>query len=244
MTLLEACVDTLASARAAVEGTADRIELCADLADGGTTPSHGTIAVVTEQLDIPVVVLIRPRGGGFVYSPEECAIMRRDVQHARALGARGVAVGALTAKGDVDTFTMETMREAARDMEVTFHRAFDVCRDPYAALEVLQRLGMTRILTSGQRASAVEGKEVLAELVRSAAGKIVIMAGGGVDETNAAELVRDTGVTEIHVRGTRALTEQVVFHEHAVPFRKALPADENVRLVTDAERLRAIRRAV
>ena len=244
MTLIEACVDTLASAHAAEEGGADRIELCADLADGGTTPSHGTITVVTEQLDIPVVVLIRPRGGGFVYTAAECAIMRRDVQHARALGARGVAVGALTPNGDIDTFTTETLREAARDMDVTFHRAFDVCRDPFAALEALQRIGVTRILTSGQRASAVEGAALLAELVRRAAGKIGIMAGGGVDEANAAELVRSTGVTEIHVRGTRQLTEQVVFHDHPVPFRKALPDDETVRCVTDVERLKAIRTAL
>ncbi len=244
MTVIEACVDTLQSAHAAQSGGAGRIELCADLADGGTTPSHGIIATVTEQLEIPVVVLVRPRGGGFVYSAEECVIMRREVQHARALGARGVAVGALTANGDVDTFTLETLREAARDMDVTFHRAFDVCRDPAAALETLVQLGYTRVLSSGQRATAVEGKDLLAELVRQAAGKIVIMAGGGVDETNAAGLVHDTGVTEIHVRGTRELTEPISFHDHPVPFRKALPDNENVRRVTDAERVRAIRAAV
>jgi copper homeostasis protein len=245
MTLcIECCVDTIESAHAARSGGADRIELCADLADGGTTPSHGAITVICEQLDVPVVVLVRPRGGGFVYASDECMVMRRDVQHARALGARGVAVGALTANGDVDTFVLDTLREAARDMDVTFHRAFDVCRDPFRALETLMEHGVTRVLTSGQRATAWDGRELIAQLVRQAAGRIVIMAGGGVDETNAAELVSATGVTEIHVRGTREIDEQLVFHQHAVPFRKALPGDERVRRVTDAERVRAIRVAV
>ncbi len=244
MVRIEACVDTIESAHAAVQGGADRIELCADLADGGTTPSHGAITVVTEQLEIPVVVLIRPRGGGFVYSADDCAAMRRDVQHARALGARGVAVGALTAKGEIDTFTLETLREAARDMEVTFHRAFDACRDPGAALQLLMRYGVTRLLTSGQRASAWEGRDVIADLVRQAAGKIVIMAGGGVDESNVAELVRTTGVTEVHVRGTREVPGQVVFHDHPVPFRKALPENEQMRRVTDPDRIAAVRAAV
>ncbi|MES2124583.1 MAG: copper homeostasis protein CutC [Gemmatimonadota bacterium] len=239
--ILEACVDTIHSARNAQAGGADRVELCDNLADAGTTPSHATIAMAVETLIIPVFPIIRCRGGGFVYEPEEIEVMRRDIVHARELGCPGVVVGALTDQGEVDSHAVMVFREAAGEMALTFHRAFDVAADPVIALETLIDLGVDRILTSGQRATAWEGRELIAALRRQAEGRLIVMAGGGVDESNAAELVRLTGVQEIHVRGTMPWREQVNFHDDPVPFRRALSDDETVRYVTDPVRIGAIR---
>ncbi len=239
--LIEACVDTVASAINAERGGADRVELCDNLADAGTTPSHGTIVAALAALTIPVFPIIRLRGGSFVYEPDEIAIMTSDIAHARALGVHGVVVGALTANGDVDTVAIGRWQEEASDLPITFHRAFDVCRDPVAALETLIRLGVNRVLSSGRRETAWEGREELAAAARQAEGRIVVMAGGGVDETNAAELVRHTGVRELHVRGTMPFRETMNFQEHPVPFRRNWPEDETVRFVTDPVRIGAIR---
>lgn len=241
--LIEACVDTVPSAIAAQAGGADRVELCDNLSEGGTTPSHGTIGMAVEHLTIPVFPLIRPRGGSFVYDDDEVEVMRRDVKHARWLGAHGVVVGALTADGAVDERAVRLLQDAAKDIPVTFHRAFDVCRDPVAALEALIGLGVARVLTSGQRATAWEGRTLIANLRRQAEGRITVLAGGGIDESNAAGLVRETGVSEIHVRGTMPFREAVTFHEHPVPFRRPTGEDEGTRFVTDPIRIGAIRAA-
>ena len=242
--LIEACVDTLTSALNAERGGAGRVELCDNLADAGTTPSHGVLRLVLEQLTIPAFPIIRPRGGGFVYGKDDAAVTVADLRHARNLGAPGAVIGALTAAGEVDERLIGALREEATGMQLTFHRAFDACRDPAAALETLIRLGVDRVLTSGQAATAWEGRAVIGAMVRQANGRIVIMAGGDVDADNAADLVRETGVGEIHVRGTSPVSEPMLFHDHVVPFRRALPTDERVRSVTDPARLRAIRAAV
>jgi copper homeostasis protein len=241
---IEACIDSYPSGLAAQLGGADRVELCDNLADGGTTPSHGALALALEQLTIPVFPIIRPRGGSFCYSADEIAVMERDVVHAAELGAPGLVIGALTPTGEIDEDTVGLLQAVAEDCVLTFHRAFDVCRDPHQALETLIRLGVQRVLTSGQRATAQEGRQLIAELVRQAGDRIVIMAGGDIDEHNAAGLVRETGVREIHVRGTSPVREPMVFHDHAVPFRRPLPVDEAMRSVTDPVRLLAIRRAL
>jgi copper homeostasis protein len=241
---IEACVDSYSSARYAEVGGADRVELCDNLADGGTTPSHGALALALERLTIPVFPIIRPRGGSFCYSEEEIIAMERDVVHAAELGAPGLVIGALTRSGEIDEQTVALLQAVAEDCVLTFHRAFDVCRDPHQALETLIRLGVQRVLTSGQRATAWEGRTLIAELVQQAGDRIVIMAGGDIDERNAASLVRETGVQEIHVRGTSRVSETMVFHDHPVPFRRPLPTDESERSVTDPERLLAIRKTM
>lgn len=241
--LIEACVDSVQSAINAQVGGANRVELCDNLADAGTTPSHGTMVAALAALDIPIFPIIRLRGGGFVYDAAELEIMRLDVSHARELGCNGVVIGALTDRGEVDAHAVMLLKAAAGDLPVTFHRAFDVCIDPIIALETLIDLGVDRILTSGQRETAWEGRELIAGLRRQAEGRIVIMAGGGVDESNAAELVRETGVTELHVRGTMPWREVMNFHEDPVPFRRNLSGDESVRFVTDPVRIGAIRAA-
>lgn len=240
--LIEACVDTLTSAHNAEAGSADRIELCDNLGDAGTTPSHGMLRLALEQLTLVVFPIIRPRGGGFAYDENDVAVMRADLQHAHDLGAPGAVIGAITAEGDIHEAVTAALRADAPDMQLTFHRAFDVCRDPHAALETLIQLGINRVLTSGQAEDAWEGRDLIASLVRQAAGRITILAGGGVNEENAAELVHMTGVTELHVRG--ATLRGDAGPRRSISFRKALPKDELARGVTDAARVAAIRRAV
>ncbi len=201
--LLESCVETVAAGAAAPADGAGRIELCENLAVGGVTPAPAVLAEVRKRLSIGVFVLIRPRGGDFRYSAQEYEAMRRDVASARELGADGVVIGGLTAAGDLDEAGMRRLLDAAEGLPATFHRAFDAARDPQAALETLIGLGFRRVLTSGQAPTAAEGIPVLAALVQQARGRIGILAGGAIDETNVARIVRETGVTEIHLRSSR-----------------------------------------
>lgn len=240
--LIEACIDDLVSARNAAAGGAHRLELCDNLADGGTTPSHGITAHLLERSSIPVFPIVRCRGGGFHYAADELDVMRRDVADFALLGAPGVVLGALTAEADIDQLAIARLRDSAGEMSITFHRAFDHCRDPMAALETLIGLGIDRVLTSGQRARAWEGRELIATLVEQAAGRIIVMAGGGIGEQDVEALVRETGVREVHVRATMIVRDAAAWETRsAVPFRRALPGDEAARLVTDPQRIAAIR---
>jgi copper homeostasis protein len=206
--LLEACVETVEAALAAAEGGARRIELCADLDAGGVTPHAELLHACVARLRIPVFVLIRSRPGAFVFAKSERETMRHQVAVARALGASGVVIGGLTATGDVDETMVAELIRAADSLPVSFHRAFDEVREPRVALERLIALGIGRVLTSGRAPSALEGAEVIGALVEQAAGRIAIVAGGGVRAPNVKELVRRTGVTEVHSR-TPASADQV-----------------------------------
>ena len=198
MVTCEVCVEGFSGAQAAAEGGAHRIELCAGLVEGGTTPSHGAMALALERLEIPTVVLIRPRGGDFLYSREELETMLRDISLAKEAGAFGVATGALTKDGRVDEGAMRQIREAAGPMSLTFHRAFDMVHDPWASLESLVELGADRILTSGGERSVPEALESLQALVERAKDRISIMPGGGIREANIREIVERTGAREVH----------------------------------------------
>lgn len=235
--LVEACVDSVLSAVAAERGGAGRLELCASLADGGTTPSAGMLSAVKAATRLPVVLIVRPRGGAFVYTDAEIGVMRLDIEAARMLGADGVAIGALTADGRVDAHQVHTLVAAAGAMPVTFHRAFDATRDRDQALETLIQLGVKRILTSGGATSALEGAAAIAALVKRAAGQIEIMAGGGVREEHVQELVHRTGVREVHVRGARFARAAAAVNER-VRLRKPLPEDETAWEETDESRIR------
>jgi copper homeostasis protein len=195
---LEVCVDSLASAQAAKDGGASRLELCANLSAGGTTPSHGLIEQVRSRCDLKLHVLVRPRGGDFLYSDDEFAVMLRDVALAKSLGVDGVVIGALAADGAVDVVRMRSLIEAASPLSVTFHRAFDMAADPFAALDDVIALGCDRLLTSGQAVTAYAGRGLIAELVSRAGDRIAIMPGGGVSAQNAAAIVADTRVRELH----------------------------------------------
>ena len=237
--LVEACVDSVASAIAAEQGGARRVELCDALFDGGTTPSAGMIAACKEAVSIPVFVMVRPRGGGFVYSDAERDVMRRDVVVARELGADGVVIGGLLPNGGIDLPLVRMLVEAARGLPVTFHRAFDLTPDLGAALELLAAAGVQRILTAGGASSAAEGASMLGTLVRRAGTRIVVMAGGGVREENVRTLVSTSGVREIHVRLTR-LTRGAAPPAHGeLRVRRPLPGDEAVWEETDEQRIRS-----
>jgi len=236
--LVEACVDSVASALAAERGGAARVELCDGLFDGGTTPSAGMISAVKAAVRIPVFVLVRPRGGGFVYRDEEIGVMRLDIEAARMLGADGVVVGTLTGDARVDAEPLRALVDAARDLPVTFHRAFDLARDLDQALETLMQSGVSRVLTSGGAATALEGVSAIASLAGRAAGQIAVMAGGGLREEHVQEIVHRTGVREVHVRGTRTASQPLQPAREQVRLRKPLPADESAWEETDERRIR------
>lgn len=201
--LVEAAVESLEDALAAVDGGADRLELCANLADGGTTPSEDLIADVVEQVAIPVFVMIRPRGGSFVYSTTELEDMRRSMDRARELDVDGFVLGVLNTSNRIDTIRTQSLVDVAGDLPVTFHRAFDRVADRIDALDALIDLGIGRVLTSGGAPTASQGTAQLRELVETAGDAIVILAGGGVRFQNVVELVEETGVTEVHARCER-----------------------------------------
>lgn len=237
---IEACVDTVHSARAAEGGGADRIELCDNLVEGGTTPSAGMIEECVARLGIPVFVIVRPRGGDFLYTSSEITVMLRDIAHAKTLGAAGIVAGALERDASISRTAMRELLIAAAPLPVTFHRAFDACRDPRAALEALVELGVSRILTSGQAATALEGATAIAASVEQAAGRIGVIAGGGVDEDSVAELVRVTGVREVHIRGTVPVGSGMDWRRDGLSLVKPV-LERDVRAVTDADRVRAVR---
>ena len=199
--LIEGCVDSYLSAAAAVAGDADRLELCANLAIGGTTPSPFLFQQVHQDFSIPVNVLIRPRFGDFLYDDHELEEMAQSIQMFRDLGANGVVIGVLTSEGVLDQDRMKTLMAQAGDMEVTLHRAFDMTRDPLEALETAISLGCRTILTSGQAQNALAGKEVLHQLQKQAAGRIHIMAGSGVKKENIREIYEYTGIRAFHTTG-------------------------------------------
>lgn len=203
--LLEVAANSVASALAAQAGGAGRVELCAALELGGLTPSHAVIAMVRERLRIPLYVLIRPRAGDFLYDEPECEAMRRDIETCAALGCDGVVLGVLDADGDVDVARCRALMAAAGGMGVTFHRAFDLARDPRRALETIAALGCERVLTSGGQASAMEGAALIRALVAQAAGRVSVMPGAGVDAGNLAALAAATGASEFHASAKRQL---------------------------------------
>jgi copper homeostasis protein len=213
---IEICVDSVASALAAERGRADRIELCSNLREGGTTPSGGTVEVVRSAISLGMQVMIRPRSGDFRYSGEEFEIMRRDILAARRFRANGVVLGLLKEDGSIDVERTRELVELARPLTVTFHRAFDLSSDlaldVKGALEAVILTGADRILTSGGKPTAMEARSVLANLVRAAEGRIRILACGGIDASNAATIIRDTEVSEVHAGLRRPLRNATPLH--------------------------------
>lgn len=204
--LLEIAADGLRSALAAEAGGADRVELCADLANGGVTPSVGVIAAVRDVLALPVHVLIRPRAGDFCYSRAEIRVMQYDIEQCARLGCHGIVIGALDTAGDVDLKACRELMAVAGAMSITFHRAFDAVRDRQIALEALIGLGCARVLTSGGSVSAPEGATAIAAVVRQAAGRIGVMAAAGIRSEHVRELIAATGVREIHASASARQT--------------------------------------
>lgn len=239
MAILEICAGSVESAIAARDGGAKRIELCAALEVGGVTPSAGLIAEARKIEGLILNVIIRPRGGDFLYNEYEVACMTEDIRTCKRLGADGVVIGALTADGDIDTATCKKLIEAAEGMSITFHRAFDMCRDPHKALEELVSLGCDRVLTSGQAPTAEAGILLLKQLVEKADGRIIIMPGCGVNSANAATILKDTGATEIHASARKSVGSGMVFRHSGVSMGNP-DCDEYARKETDVNEVRAI----
>ena len=200
MTLIEAAVETLESSLAAERAGVDRIELCDNLSEGGTTPDGGLVAAIVERMRLPVFVLIRPRAGDFVYSESQFDVMIRDIELTRTMGIAGIVTGALDAYGRVDVKRTRSLVKAAGGLPVTFHRAIDSAANLAVALDDAIEAGVSRVLTSGGAPTALEGVEVIAALVLQAQQRVSIIAGGGIRERNVREVVARTGVHEVHGR--------------------------------------------
>ena len=236
--LLEVAANSVASAGAAQDGGAGRVELCAALELGGLTPSHAVIALARERLRIPLYVLIRPRAGDFLYDDPDIEAMRRDIETCAALGCDGVVLGALDAEGHVDVARCRALVDSAGRMGVTFHRAFDLTSDPYRALEDVVALGCERLLTSGGQASAMEGAPLIRELLARSAGRLSVMPGAGVHAGNIAALAAATGAGEFHASAKRQLPSGMRYR----PRRLAdMQAGE---LRSDVEQVRALVKAL
>ena len=241
--LVEVCVDSVASAIAAERGGAGRVELCNNLLEGGVTPSAGLIELVRARVKVGLQVMIRPRGGDFFYTAEEFEIMRRDIATAKDLGADGVVLGILDAAGNVNVERTRELVELARPLHVTFHRAFDMAVDLLRALEDVCGSGADRLLTSGGEQSAWQGVESIARVVKEARGRIVIMAGSGINEKNAASIVEQTGVTEIHV-GLGSILESPMIYRNPRVSMGVAAGREYQRVQVREEDVLKLRRAI
>ncbi len=238
--LLEACVNSAISAIEAQRGGANRVELCENMADGGCTPSAGTISFTKKHLTIPVFVMIRPRGADFLYAYEEYEIMKEDIRIAKSLGADGVVFGILQPDGRIDRGRMMELVALARPMGITCHRAFDMTRDPLEALDDLIGLGIDRVLTSGQADSALEGSSLICQLIGHSNGRIVIMPGHGIKEHNLSQVVKETGATEYHMYLTKEVTGNMTFIRDGVKMGKPKMSEYNYTQV-DTERVKKAR---
>ncbi|MDW7695118.1 copper homeostasis protein CutC [Flammeovirgaceae bacterium SG7u.111] len=240
--LIEVVTDSVASCVNAELGGADRVELCDNLFEGGTTPSAGMIKLVRQKVKIDLMVMIRPRGGDFLYSPEELEVMKEDIKVAKELGVNGVVFGLLTPDGVIDKNKTKELIEIARPLSVTFHRAFDMVTDPFQALEDLIELGVDRILSSGLERSALEGVDLLKELIEKAGGRIIILVGGGIRPHNIEKIVAKTGAKECHVSGRKPVESGMRFRNGRVSMGGALQLPEYSISVVDSSVIQSFRK--
>jgi copper homeostasis protein len=238
--IFEICVDAVAGVRAAKAAGAQRVELCGDLIEGGTTPSRGMMRRARTITGIGLHVMIRPRGGDFLFDDDEFAIMEADIETAKDEGADGVVIGLLTEAATIDEERTQVLIARARPLSVTFHRAFDMTPDPFAALETLVKLGVDRVLTSGQEASVLEGLPLIAELVRKAGGRIIVMPGGGITERNAARIVAAASPREMHFAALEPAPSGMKFRRGHVFMGGELRPPEYDRLTTSADTVRSV----
>lgn len=221
---IEVCAYSLQSCLTAQAAGAQRIELCGGQAEGGTTPSVGLIQLARQHLTIPLYIMIRPRGGDFLYTDAELTVMRADIETAKQLGADGIVLGLLRADGTVDVDRTAQLVALAHPLPVTFHRAFDMTRDPFEALDAVIRTGAVRILTSGQQPAAEAGLPVLRQLVEQAAGRIELMAGAGVNPGNARALI-EAGVDALHLSGSVRYDSAMLYRQPSTSMASAVPGE-------------------
>jgi copper homeostasis protein len=238
--IFEICVDSVAGVRAAKAAGADRVELCGDLIEGGTTPSLGMMRAARKIASMKLNVMIRPRGGDFLFDDDEFAIQETDIDAAKAERADGIVIGLLNADGTIDAVRTRELIARARPLSVTFHRAFDMTPDPFAALETLIELGADRVLTSGQEASVLEGLPLIAELVRRAENRIIVMPGGGITFRNVERIVGEVRPREIHFAALESEAGGMQFRRAHVFMGGELRPPEYDRLVTSAATIRSV----
>lgn len=237
--ILENCANSAESCLRAQNGGADRVELCAGIPEGGTTPSYGEIKAARKLLTkTKLNVIIRPRGGDFLYSDTEIDIMTDDIRTARQLGADGVVFGCLNKDGDIDLDRMRILMKESEGLSVTFHRAFDVCRNPFEALEQIINLGCARILTSGQKPTAEAGIPLIRELIEKAGNRIIIMPGCGIRENNFKKILEETGAKEIHTSAREWVESQMIFRNPEVSMGGTVTIEEYRRELTSTEKIK------
>ncbi|MCD8264609.1 MAG: copper homeostasis protein CutC [Tannerellaceae bacterium] len=238
--IIEICANSAQSCVEAEAGGASRVELCASIPEGGTTPSYGEIkAAIAHTHKIDINVIIRPRGGDFLYTEKEIESMLYDIDLVKSLGVHGVVFGCLTKEEDVDVELLNKLVAAAKPLSITFHRAFDVCRDPFVALEQIIEAGCDRILTSGQQPDAVKGIPLLTELVKRAGDRIIIMPGCGVRENNIATIEEATGAKEFHTSARSVVYSKMEYRNENVPMGSAAVTSEFETVETDRSKVAA-----
>jgi copper homeostasis protein len=236
---LEVCIDSVESAIAAQNGGATRVELCTDLLEGGLTPSAGLIQVVREKISVGLYVMIRPRPGDFLYSPEELRVMQRDIQVAKELNADGVVFGLLDQNGNVDLKNTRNLVQLAQPLKVTFHRAFDMAADLFRALEDVVTSGAERILTSGGQKTALQGRAVIGELIQVARGRTTLVPAGGIRKGDVRRLLEYTGAQEVHVRLANMVASPMRFRNYKVAIGSTIEG-EYQRFVVPEESVRGM----
>lgn len=237
---IEVCANSVLSAIAAEKGGADRVELCDNLYEGGTTPSAAMIFQAKQQTSIDLFPIIRPRGGDFFYSEMEMQIMLKDMEIARQMGADGFVIGCLSTDGKVDYEKCARLIDAAKGLPITFHRAFDLCVDAFEALDVIKELGVQRILTSGQKNKAMDGVSMITDLVKAAGSDLSIMAGSGVNEENVLDIARQTQARAFHVSLRESHESKMIFRRENVFMGGLKEIPEYANKYTDAERIKAL----
>ncbi|MDD3062464.1 MAG: copper homeostasis protein CutC [Massilibacteroides sp.] len=236
--IIEICTNSAQSCVEAEVGGASRVELCAGIPEGGTTPSYGEIRTAQELTkEIDINIIIRPRGGDFLYTPTEVKSMLYDIEMAKEMRVHGVVFGCLTPEGNIDTILLKKLIKAATPLSVTFHRAFDVCRDPFIALEQIIDAGCDRILTSGQEKDAIAGIPLLAKLVERATGRIIIMPGCGVREDNIARIEAETKATEFHTSARSIVYSKMKYRKDNVPMGSRIISSEFEIVETDRNKV-------
>ena len=241
--LLECATDSVESALAAAKGGADRLELCANLIIGGTTPTLALYDEVRNHSDIPLFILIRPRFGDFLYTDYEANVICREIEMFQKAGAEGVVIGSLNKDGSLNTEHMKRFMESAKDMSVTLHRAFDMCADPFETLKQAKELGVNTILTSGQAPSSLEGIDLYEKLIEKANGEISILAGGGIKASTIEKLLKQTSLTAFHMSGKIVVESGMEFRNPAVSMGLPGISEYNIWL-TDENNVREARRVL
>jgi copper homeostasis protein len=232
---LEICADSILSAINAREAGAHRIELCDNLCEGGTTPGPGKILSARSNLDIDINVLVRPRPSDFLYSDAEYDMMRRDIEFCGESGINGIVIGLLLKDGNIDIDRTARLSEIARPMSVTFHRAFDMCKDKFKGLEDVISAGADRLLTSGGKNKAIEGLDMLNKLVNKAGKRIVIMPGSGIDAQNIARIASESGAEEFHLTGRKTINSEMIYRNEGISMGSYQGSDEFSMKVADKD---------